>query len=86
MERSRNLQGILILLVVIGLLALYLYQNTRPGITVSVPEPTATPEDAPPPAWECAARAACVRCDAAAHGRSQRADADRPRPSTNRSG
>lgn len=56
MERSRNLQGILILLVVIGLGALYLYQNTRPGITVSVPEPTATPEDAPPPAWEVALR------------------------------
>lgn len=57
MERSRNLQGILILLALVALGGLYLWQNIQPGIKVSVPEPTATAEDAPPPAWEVALRA-----------------------------
>lgn len=57
MERSRNLQGILILVALIALGGLYLWQNVQPDIKVSVPEPTATPEDAPPPEWEVALRA-----------------------------
>lgn len=56
MERSRNLQGILILLALIALGGLYLWQNMRPEVKVSVPQPTATPEDAPPPEWEVALR------------------------------
>ncbi|MEL7675426.1 MAG: hypothetical protein AAGU78_16950 [Chloroflexota bacterium] len=45
MERSRNLQGILILLALLALGGLYLWQNVQPGITVSVPAPTATTGD-----------------------------------------
>lgn len=57
MERSRNLQGVLILLALVALGGLYLWQNIQPDVKVSVPEPTDTPEDAPPPAWEVALRA-----------------------------
>jgi len=57
MERSRNLQGILIILALVVLGGLYLWQNIQPGTTVSVPAPTSTPEDATAPAWEVELRA-----------------------------
>lgn len=57
MERSRNLQGIFILLALLALGGLYLWQNIRPGITVSVPAPTATTGDVRPPDWEVELRA-----------------------------
>ncbi|MBI5957630.1 MAG: peptidoglycan DD-metalloendopeptidase family protein [Chloroflexi bacterium] len=54
MERSRHLQGFLILgfLVILG--GLYLWQNNQPAVTVAVPAATPTPGEAPPEAWQIA--------------------------------
>jgi murein DD-endopeptidase MepM/ murein hydrolase activator NlpD len=52
MERSRHLEGLLILVILVVLGGLYLWQNSQPAITVSVPAATPTPADAPPPEWQ----------------------------------
>lgn len=57
MERSRNLQGVLILLALIAVGGLYIWQNVKPEITVSVPAPTSTPGEASPQAWQLELRA-----------------------------
>jgi len=54
MERSRNLEGLLIILALIALGGLYLWQNSQPAIILSVPAATATLPDAPPPEWQAA--------------------------------
>jgi murein DD-endopeptidase MepM/ murein hydrolase activator NlpD len=54
MERSRHLQGLLILAGLVVLGGLYLYQNNQPAVTVSVPAATPTPFDAPPDRWQTA--------------------------------
>ena len=57
MERSHNLQGVLIFAALIALGGLYLWQNNQPAITVSVPAASATPQDAPPAEWQTALEA-----------------------------
>jgi len=52
MERTRHFQGLLILLVVVGLGALYLRQNRQPAVTVSVPMATETPAGQAAQEWQ----------------------------------
>ncbi len=54
MERTSHLTGLLILVVLIALGALYLWQNSQPSVTVAVPAPTATPGAATQPDWQIA--------------------------------
>lgn len=57
MERSRNSIGILLLIALIGIGAVYLMRNDQPAVTVSVPVYTATPYDVPPEEWQSALEA-----------------------------
>ncbi len=57
MERTRNLQGLVILVALVALGALYLWQNRSPAVTVSVPASTATPFGTPREAWQSALEA-----------------------------
>lgn len=57
MERGRNWLGLSILIVLIGLGALYLWQNNQPAVTVFVPAATPTQGDNPPAEWQVALEA-----------------------------
>jgi murein DD-endopeptidase MepM/ murein hydrolase activator NlpD len=54
MERTRHLQGFLILGFLIMLGGLYLWQNSQPAVTVAIPAATPTPGEAPPQQWQIA--------------------------------
>jgi murein DD-endopeptidase MepM/ murein hydrolase activator NlpD len=54
MERTRHFEGLLIVLVLIGLGGLYLWQNGQPSVMVSVPAATPTPSSVPPADWQVA--------------------------------
>ncbi len=54
MERSHNLQGMLILLIAAGIAGVFLWQNSQPDIRRSVPVLSPTPHDLPPQEWEMA--------------------------------
>lgn len=54
MERTSHLTGLLILVVLVGLGALFLWQNQQPAVVVVRPAPTFTPGLAPPAAWQLA--------------------------------
>ncbi|MBN2304526.1 MAG: M23 family metallopeptidase, partial [Anaerolineae bacterium] len=57
MERSRNWLGLLIIIGLLGLGSLYLWQNSQPAVTVSVPAATPTQGDDPPAEWQLALEA-----------------------------
>lgn len=56
MERSRHLQGLLILLALVAIAGLYLWQNSQgqPDLVVAVPPPTATEEGVAVQGWQVA--------------------------------
>lgn len=54
MERTRHLQGLLIVAALVALVGLYLWQNSQPAVTVSIPAATPTLADAPPQDWQLA--------------------------------
>jgi murein DD-endopeptidase MepM/ murein hydrolase activator NlpD len=57
MERTQHLEGLLIVILLIGLGGLYLWQNYQPSVTVSVPAATPTSGDAPAADWQIALEA-----------------------------
>ncbi len=57
MERSRNAEGLLILIALLALGGLYLWQNNQPSVLVSVPAATPTSGDAEPADWQVALEA-----------------------------
>lgn len=57
MERTRHLEGLIIVLFLILLGGLYLWQNQQSAVTVAVPAATPTPGDAPQAGWQVALEA-----------------------------
>lgn len=54
MERARHFQGLLILFILAGLGAMYLWQNSQPSVMVAIPAATATPGEATLDPWQLA--------------------------------
>jgi len=61
MDRSRHLQGFLIFAAIVAIGGLFVWQNTRPAIVVSVPAATPTPIDAPQDSWQAELEAQLAR-------------------------
>jgi murein DD-endopeptidase MepM/ murein hydrolase activator NlpD len=54
LERARHAEGLLIIIGLLALGALYLWQNQQPSVTVAIPAASITPGDLPPADWQIA--------------------------------
>ena len=57
MERTHHVEGLLIIILLIAIGAIYMLQNNQPDVTVAVPAATATEGDAPRAEWQIALEA-----------------------------